>query len=160
MVAFDLDSPELRALVRDYDMAYDVASEQRAIARRPPAPVGYRLRLIGNASQAHAAGAPGCPVCQSTYQALVRVVNAVLPAAGRPTRYELGPFDASWHMTAARPHGVELSIVLLGRRDAGEPLDACQRECLGEIERGLRTLGVAPVKSSAGRERAGRSVSR
>lgn len=143
---------ELAALVRAHDVAYEVTTEQRASnAHRPLAHVGYRLRLVGSPLDNHGPIAPGCPRCQETFRALVRIANAVLPDEQRPTRYELGPFDAAWHLSAVRAHGIELSIVLLGRRDASEPEEDCQRLCRQEIEARLGELDVLPVDVHAGR---------
>jgi hypothetical protein len=143
---------ELTALVREHDVAYEVTTEERAAsARRALARVGYRLRLIGSPHDDHGPITPGCPVCRDTFRALVRIANAVLPRDERATRYELGPFDAAWHTSAARPRGVELSIVLIGRHDGAAPDDTCQLACLTDIESGLKQLGVRRATAQAGR---------
>lgn len=143
---------ELAVLVRAHDVAYEVTPEERApSAHRPLARVGYRLLLIGSPLDNHGPIMPGCPVCRDTFRVLVRVANAVLPHDERATRYELGPFDAAWHLSAARPRGVELSIVLIGRRDSSAPDGACQLACLADIKRGLEQLGVRRATAQAGR---------
>lgn len=145
---------ELTDLVRQHDVAYEVTTEQRAsFARRPLAQVGYRLRLIGSPLDNHATMLPGCPVCRDTFRALIRIANAVLPHDERATRYELDPFDAAWHTSAARPRGVELSLVLIGRHDSTAPDSTCQLACLTDIESGLEQLGVRRETAQTGRRR-------
>ena len=145
---------ELADLVRQYDVAYELTTEERASsARRPLARVGYRLRLIGSPVGDHRPILPGCPVCQDTFRALIRIANGVLPHDERATRYELDPFDAAWHTSAARPRGVELSLVLIGRRDSTAPDSTCQLACLTDIETGLEQLGVRRETAQTGRRR-------
>jgi hypothetical protein len=151
-IQWDDTAGELAVLVREHDVGYEVTPEERASSRRRPlARVGYRLRLIGNPRDSHGPITPGCPVCRDTVRALIRIANAVLPHDERATRYEIDPFDGAWHTSAARPRGVELSVVLIGRRDSSAPDAACQIACIDDIERELQRLGVRREASHAGR---------
>jgi hypothetical protein len=64
----------------------------------------------------------------------------------RPTRYEIAPFDASFHL---RPEArwvpeVQLTVAIVHRHRHLNPIDSCEETCAKEIQESLRRLGAPP----------------
>ncbi|MCI0408644.1 MAG: hypothetical protein L0191_08780, partial [Acidobacteria bacterium] len=76
------------------------------------------------------------------------IAEAILPPEGRPSRYEMDPYDQSIHHSYARGdrHDVSLTIRIFHREDFENPLDACQERCLSEMLRRLKELGAGEIR--------------
>ncbi len=107
--------------------------------------VGYELRLFAR----HEAGAhpdPGCSKCEDVYGNLKAVALSALPHEERPSRYDIAPFDASFHL---RPESewvpeVQLTIQIIHRQGYFLPVDDCEKKCASKIQTCLRALGAQP----------------
>ena len=128
----------LRELVRQHQVRYHVGPEAWPTKGGEPLQVGYVIELAGRAPRDHAS--PGCRRCGEVYLALRAIAAAVVPEAGRPSWYDIRPFDAAWH-GHVRPE-VILHVAVLHRHDGGAGVDDCQRRCVREMRERLRELGV------------------
>ena len=143
-------TPELlRELVRRHRVCYEVWPEWASVwgARTQ---IGYRLELCGAGEHGEARGGerpvPGCWRCRRTYDDMRKIAEWVMPREGRPSRYEIEPFDRAWHV-APKQRGsrneVVLAVKILHRGDVNRPVDECEQQCLGEMRARLAGLGVA-----------------
>jgi hypothetical protein len=105
--------------------------------------VGFELRLFGQ----HGSGAhpsPGCAECVALHDKLRSIALAAFPKEHRPTRYDVEPFDASFHLrpeTEWTPE-VQLTVHIVHREGYLRPVDECEKRCSQEIQEALRVLGV------------------
>ena len=107
--------------------------------------VGFELHLFARHSEGVKAD-PGCRECMSLFERLRALAELTLPKEHRPTRYEIAPFDSSFHQ---RPESqwaseVQLTLRLIHERGYLEPVDDCEKRCADEIQQALRALGVQP----------------
>ena len=89
--------------------------------------------------------------------AVGKVVKALgaFPRDERPTRYEIEPFDVSFHLRSesAWTPEVQLAVHIIHGERYLRPVDDCDRRCAAEIQANLRRLGVQPQRWSEGRAR-------
>lgn len=105
--------------------------------------VGFELQLFAR----HTGGvkpSPGCPECVTLYDKLRAIALFAVPKEQRPSRYELSPFDSSFHL---RPESewvpeVQLTIRIIHRDDYFKTIDDCEKRCSEEIQGQLQTLGA------------------
>lgn len=105
--------------------------------------VGFELHLYAQHEDSVLAN-PGCSKCQKIFEVLQEIAQRVMPTEQRPSRYEIAPFDASFHL---RPENhlreeVQLTIQVLHRQEYFDPVDECEKKCLAEMEKKLSQLGV------------------
>jgi len=107
--------------------------------------VGFELYLYAQHADSVRAD-PGCNECRKLYDRLQELAVLTLPQEHRPTRYEIEPFDSSFHI---RPETklkteVQLKMLIIHREDFLRPVDNCERKCVKEIQQNLAALGVQP----------------
>jgi hypothetical protein len=142
----------LREWVRQHRVTWELGAWQELVDHRPTT-VGFELRLFGQHGP-HSDAMPGCQQCQSLYAKLRSIALAAFPKEKEcPTRYEVEPFDASFHL---RPESewtpeVQLTVHIIHRDGYLRPLDDSEKRCADEIERALRQLGVQPKSWSDSR---------
>ena len=110
--------------------------------------VGYELELAGTHEAEVAHPEPGSEHCQHVYDALRQIAEYIIPREGRPSAYEIGPFDRSiryWPLHSNRPD-VMLTIRLVHRHGYEQPLNECEDRCLKEMEARLRDLGACRLQ--------------
>ena len=145
----------LKDWVRDHRVTWEIAPLQELVDQRP-ATVGFELHLFGrHGADVHAS--PGCLECHTLHQRLRAIAAAAFPREQRPTRYEIEPFDASFHL---RPEAqwtpeVQLTVRIVHGEGYLRPLDDCEKRCAEEIQSALRRLGVQPRTWSDARAAAG-----
>jgi hypothetical protein len=105
--------------------------------------VGFELHLFAQ-HEPEVKADPGCIKCQEVYAILREIARISMPRETRPTRYDIGVFDASFHL---RPENnlkteVQLTILIVHRSDFLEPVNHCEKKCIREIEENLRSLGI------------------
>ena len=79
-----------------------------------------------------------------TFTELRRIAERIMPEEGRPSRYEIGPWDGALRYTprrGLRPE-VTLTIRILHRHGFDQPIDNCEKRCLKEMRDRLAELGV------------------
>lgn len=107
--------------------------------------VGFELQLFAQHAE-DAKPSPGCPECVTLYERLRAIAVFTLPKEQRPSRYELSPFDSSFHL---RPESgwvqeVQLTIRIIHGSDYFRGIDDCEKTCVEEIQGQLRALGAQP----------------
>ena len=105
--------------------------------------VGFELHLYAQHSPGVMAN-PGCKECQEVYKHLQQIARLALPQEFRPTRYEIEPFDASFHIRkeTKMKSEVQLTMLIIHREGFFNPVDDCERRCLAEIQQKLKEIGV------------------
>jgi hypothetical protein len=141
--------------VREHRVTWEIGPLQELVDQRP-ATVGFELRLFGRHDPDRQAS-PGCRECLSLHQRLRAIAAAAFPRDTRPTRYEIEPFDGSFHL---RPESewadeVQLTVRIVHGDGYLRPLDECEKRCAEEIQAALRRLGVQPRTWSDARAAAG-----
>jgi len=141
----------LKQWVRQHRVTWELGAWQE-LAEHGVTPVGFELRLFGQHGP-HSGAMPGCQQCVSLHEKLRSIALAAFPKEHRPTKYEVEPFDASFHL---RPESewkpeVQLTVHILHRDGYLRPLDECEKRCAEEIQKALRGLGVQPKSWSDGR---------
>ena len=132
----------LRGWVREHRVCWEL-SPLSELDHHARVPVGYELRLFARHAPAVKAD-PGCAECRDLYEKLKAIALYALPREHRPTRYEVAPFDASFHL---RPESgwvpeVQLTLAIVHREGYLRPIDDCETKCAREIEDRLRALGA------------------
>ena len=140
--ASDAEQADLRALVREHRVHFDVGPEI-VMEAGERLKVGFEVRLWA----VHPKGAralPGCGKCRTLVRVLERVAWAVLPQDDRATRYAIEPFAAALYDSRIVPGADEvgLTVRLVHRADYERPIDACEERCLKEIRQSLKALGA------------------
>src|SRR3989304_5625483 len=92
--------------------------------------------------------------CWDVYEKLRAIALFALPRQHRPTRHEIAPFDASFHLWPESKWvpEVQLTLEIVHRRDYLRPIDDCEQKCAREIQARLRVLGARSRAGSEGRE--------
>ena len=134
----------LKEWVRQQRVTWELGSWQELVDHRATT-VGLELRLFGR-HEPHVHASPGCRECVSVFERLRAIALAAFPKEHRPTKYEVEPFDASFHL---RPESewkpeVQLTLHIVHREGYFRPLDECEKRCAEEIQKALRSLGVQP----------------
>ena len=139
-----MEADTLKDWIREHRVSWELSPWQELVDHRP-ATVGFELRLFGRHGP-HSGAMPGCKLCVSLHNKLSTIALAAFPKEHRPTKYEVEPFDASFHL---RPESewepeVQLTVHIVHRDGYLRPLDECEKRCAEEIQRTLRGLGVQP----------------
>ena len=134
---------ELKALIQQHRVCWEVLPEQVPVQTKPPLKVGFDLMLYGT----HDLGEhpePGCESCQQIYKDLRKIGQWILPKVERPSRYEIEIFDQAIHYSPKRHRrpDVMLNIKILHRLDFEKPVDECEVLCLNEMKTKLIELGA------------------
>lgn len=142
----DKEREELRRLVERHQVCWEPYPIWYAAPDRPKVQIGYEIDLWGTHDHpAHPASA-GCEECRPVRVALEWIARWVIPVPHRTTRYDIELYDASIHMSRRRNgrKDVLVAIEVIHREGVDTPVDACQENCLEEIETKLKDLGAAP----------------
>lgn len=116
--------------------------------------VGFELELSGTHQLEGQCSGPGCPGCKQVFLALHAIAEYILPAEGRPSRYEIGPYEKVVRFSAARGNrpDVILAVKVLHRRGLDQPVDPCEVRDPEEMKSRLRELGACERQWSEGQE--------
>jgi hypothetical protein len=147
----DSDVERLKSLVRRFSVCWDTWPEETYV-QHVKRQIGFGIELAGT----HEAGVehptPGCLHCQRVYTALKQIAEWILPREIRDSHYDLSDFDQSIGYLPA--HGnrpdVTLTIRIQHRERFKEPVDACEKRCLQEMEQRLMELGVGRGRPRSG----------
>lgn len=141
----------LKEWVRQHKVTWELGPWQE-MSDHQATTVGFELRLFGQHGP-HSGATPGCEQCVSLHDRLRSIALATFPKEHRPTKHEVDPFDASFHLrpeTQWTPE-VQLTVHIVHRDGYLRPLDECERRCADEIQNALRGLGVQPKVWPEGR---------
>jgi len=138
---------ELKALIRQHRVCWEVLPEQVPVKEDRPLKVGFDLMLYGT----HALGdhpVPGCEKCKQIFEDLRKIAQWIIPKVERPSRYEIEIFDRAIRYSPRRRKrpDVMLTIKILHRFEFDKPVDECEVLCLNEMKTKLIDLG-APERS-------------
>ena len=150
----------LREWVAQHKVCWELSPLVELVQRPTDSParvqVGFELQLYGE----HVEGikpSPGCAQCVTVYDRLRSIALFALPKEQRPSRYDLSPFDSSFHL---RPESdwvpeVQLTIRIIHGSDYFNGIDDCEKRCADEIQGQLRALGAQPKAWPKGRSAVG-----
>jgi hypothetical protein len=133
----------LQDLIRKHRVCYEVWPEN-LVVNQQIVKVGFALELEGTHEQPESEVQPGCPHCEEVFKDLQRIAEWIMPAEGRPTTYEIQPFDRAIRYSPKRKRRpeVSLTIKIIHRQGFDQPVDECEQMCLKEMRRKLAELGV------------------
>ena len=140
-------SPSLLELVRRYHVCWETWPEL-LLADNRQRQVGFELELSGTLNAGQHPIWPEESECQRIFEALNAVAEFILPPEGRPSMYEITPYEHALHYSAARGYrpDVTLSVKILHRHGFDQPVDDCEVRCLGEMKERLKQLGACERK--------------
>lgn len=116
----------LKRWVQQHRVSWELGPWQEMVDRQVTT-VGFELRLFGqHEPQVHPS--PGCHQCVPLRERLRAIALAALPKEHRPTRYDIEPFDASFHLRSEsrRRSEVQLTVHIVHREGFLRPLDECE----------------------------------
>lgn len=132
----------LTEFVRQYQVCWEVWPELLFVNHKQQQ-IGFQLELSGTHDFAGHHGGY-CPGCKLVFQALHGIVDYILPPEGRPSRYEVGPYEQALRYSPMRGNrpDVMLTVRVLHREGFDLPVDACEVRCLEEMKSRLKQLGA------------------
>ncbi len=135
---------KLRQLVMQHKVCWEVWPEYHIDRDGKRIQIGFELVLIGTHYHPEQSPVPGCAECVKVYEDLHQLAQWVIPQEERDSRYKTGLFDASIHYSPQRKFrkDISLEIKILHREGFDRPTDACEVECLKEMEKKLKELGA------------------
>ncbi|MGB7291730.1 MAG: hypothetical protein WBD99_06140 [Thermodesulfobacteriota bacterium] len=106
--------------------------------------IGFELDLTGIHYHPVHHPTPGCDECVKVYNDLKKIAQWIVPTEERESKYDIGIFDRSIHSAPIRKlrDEVTLTLKIVHRTGFDRPVDACEVECLKEMEEKLKELGV------------------
>jgi hypothetical protein len=133
---------QFKQLVKKYRICWEVWPEYLMVAGNKRQ-VGFELVLVG----AHEEGThptPGCPKCLDLFQHLKEIASWLLPDVERQSMYEIETYDSSIHRAVKRRLRPEVmpSLKILHRQGYDQPVDACEVDCLNEMQDKLKNIGA------------------
>jgi hypothetical protein len=140
-------SEDLKELVRRYRICYEVWPDYEMVESQKRQ-IGLALELSGTHEPDIVDPEAGCIHCRKIFVAMREIAEAILPPEGRPSRYEMDPYDQSIHHSHARGDrpDVSLTVRIFHREDFHKPLDDCQERCLSEMLQNLKNLGASEIR--------------
>lgn len=142
-----LDSNEfenVKKLVTQHKVCWEVWPEYLIDKNGNKVQIGFELDLMGIHYHPPHHPTPGCHECVRVYNDLKKIAQWIVPAEKRASKYDIGIFDRSIHSAPIRKlrDEVTLTLKILHRMGVERPLDACEVECLREMEERLNELGA------------------
>ena len=133
----------IRALVERFRVCWEVWPEYM-IVRGEKRQIGYVLEISGTHEPGVEHPTPGCEHCVRVYNALQTIAEHIIPQERRPSRHDIGIFDAAIHYSRKRRErpDISLTIRILHRTGFEQPVDECENKCLNEMKAHLRELGA------------------
>jgi len=106
--------------------------------------VGFEIDLLGTHYHPKQPPTPGCPECLKVYKDLKQIAKWIMPKEKRDSHYDIGIFDSSiqWSPLRKLRDDITLTLNVLHRKGFDRPVDACEVECLKEMELKLKELGA------------------
>src|SRR6266545_4096462 len=134
---------QLKGLIQRHKVCYEVWPEN-LVSNGQIVKVGFALELEGTHEQPESEVQPGCPHCQEVFKCLQRIAEWIMPAEGRPTAYEIQPFDRAIRYSPKRKRHPEISLIIkiIHRQGFNQPVDECEELCLKEMRQKLAALGI------------------
>lgn len=142
----------LAEFVRQYRVCWEVWPELLVLGNKQRQ-VGFELELSGTHDFEGHHGGP-CPGCRQAFLALRAIAEYILPPEGRPSMYEVGPYEQALRYSAVRGNrpDVTLTVKVLHRHGFDQPVDQCEIRCLEEMKSRLKELGACERQWSYGQK--------
>lgn len=124
----------LKSLIEKHRVCYEVWP-MYLMVKGEKEKVGFELMLSGTNDHEGGQAVPGCEHCRETFDDLRQVAEWIMPREERASRYEIDPYDHSFHSAPKRKFRTEvaLSIMILHRHGFDQPVDDCEERCLKEM---------------------------
>ena len=135
---------KIKELVLQHKVCWEVWPEYHINQNGEKVQIGFELDLIGTHYHPTQSPLPGCVECAKVYEDLKRIAQWIMPKEERDSRYEIRSFDVSIHQAPLRKFrkDITLAIKILHREGFDRPKDACEVECLKEMEKKLKDFGA------------------
>lgn len=133
----------LRELIEGFHVCWDIWPEYTFI-NHEKRQIGFELDLCGMHEGGEEHPEPGCPKCLETYDALVRIAEAVLPSANQGTTHQFEPYDQAIQYSSRRGNRPEivLRIRITHRKAFKQAVDGAQLRYLEDLQRRLEEWGI------------------
>jgi hypothetical protein len=146
------DPTHLYDLVHEHQVVFELRPTN-AIVHHERSQIGFDLELYGT----HGASVlehrepmppPGCARCQSVWDDLHEIADAVLPPDDRQSTYRIEFYDGAVSFDRKRRTNgfdrpdIQLVIEVRHREGYNLPVDAFETRCVQEMIAALRSLGV------------------
>lgn len=138
---------KLRQLVMQHKVCWEDWPEYHIDQDGKRVQIGFELELIGTHYHPEQSPVPGCAECVKVYEDLKQITQWIIPKEERDSRYKIELFDASIYYSPQRKFrkDITISIKILHREGFDRPIDACEVECLKEMEKKLKELGAQKI---------------
>jgi hypothetical protein len=135
---------KIKEMVLQHKVCWEVGPEYHINKKSERIQIGFELDLIGTHYHPIKTPLPGCDECVKVYEDLKRIAQWIMPKEERDSRYEIRIFDSSIKYAPKRKlrKDITLTIKILHREGFDRPLDACEVECVKEMQKKLKELGV------------------
>ena len=135
---------KIEELVGQHKVCWEVVPEYHMNQKGERVQIGFELDLIGTHYHPEQSPIPGCKECVNVYEDLKQIAQCIMPKEERDSVYEIRSFDVSIHQAPLRKFrkDITLAIKILHREGFDRPKDACEVECLKEMEKKLKDLGA------------------
>ena len=139
---------DLKRLVERHQVCWEVWPEETLNREGHRVQIGFELDLLGTHDHPVDPPTPGCDQCVEVYRDLRRIAQWILPGERRESDYEIGAFDSAIRFPPEREFREEITlpIRIIHREGFDRPVDACEVQCLQEMEKRLRDLGASKGK--------------
>jgi hypothetical protein len=128
----------LRRLIREHEVCFELLPHYE-VNEGAKVQVGFDLTLYGRRSRLCHAD-PGCPECFKVYEGLKEVALSAMPP---DARYEVGPFDASFHLRPENHFEPQVMLVVeILHGETFEAVDETERKQANAISEALTLLGA------------------
>lgn len=135
---------KIKVLVGQHKVCWEVWPEYHINQKGEKVQIGFELDLVGTHYHPVQSPTPGCKECVKVYEDLNQIAHWIMPKEERDSVYGIRPFDVSIHQAPVRKFrkDITLAIKILHREGFDRPKDACEVECLKEMEKKLKDLGA------------------
>lgn len=140
----NVSEQDLEQLVKDHKVCWEVWPLRHVDPDTGLRTIGYQLELMGTHHEPEHPPNPGCEECSKVYAALRTIARTILPKEERDSTYQVRLFDHAMRFSPRRGFrkDVQLVLTIQHRTDYTEPIDACETQCLREMEQNLKRLGA------------------
>jgi len=101
----------LAEFVKRYRVSWEVWQELLFVDPKQ-LQVGFELELCGAHDFEGHHGGLDCPGCRQVFLALHAIVEHILPPEGRPSRYEVGPYEQALRFSAVRGNRPDVTLTV------------------------------------------------
>lgn len=128
----------LRPWIREHEVCFEILPHHE-VHEGAKLQVGFDLTLYGRRSR-QCRSDPGCPECFKVYEGLKEIALRAMPP---DVRYQMGPFDASFHLRPENRFEPEVMLVVeILHGETFEAVDETERQQAKAVSEALGRLGA------------------